>query len=167
MRNFLLGTISVILASSFAQAQTTTPLTFPVTPLIFPSTPIIEETPTTVEVTLAADVLFDFDKADIRPSAEPALHELADIIRNKSRGGVTIQGFTDALGSDPYNQRLSDRRAASVKSWLVAHEHFPAAMFSTIGFGARQPVAPNRHPDGSDDPDGRQRNRRVTVLIRK
>jgi outer membrane protein OmpA-like peptidoglycan-associated protein len=125
------------------------------------------ETSSTIEVTLAADVLFDFDKSDIRSAAASSLHELADIIRSKGRGPVTIRGYTDALGGDAYNQRLSERRASSVEKWLVARELVTGASFTTAGFGARSPVAPNRRPDGSDDPEGRQLNRRVTVLIQK
>jgi outer membrane protein OmpA-like peptidoglycan-associated protein len=71
------------------------------------------------------------------------------------------------LGKDAYNQRLSERRAASVKTWLVSLEQLAAARLATSGFGARDPVAPNRKPDDSDNPEGRQLNRRVTVLIRK
>ncbi len=116
---------------------------------------------------MPADVLFDFDKADLRPTAQTALHEVADLIRSKARGPVMIQGFTDALGNDAYNQKLSERRAAAVKDWMVMREGLAPASFSTAGFGARNPAAPNRKPDGSDDPEGRQLNRRVTLIIRK
>jgi outer membrane protein OmpA-like peptidoglycan-associated protein len=142
-------------------------LSFAKTPLTFPVTLDARETPSTIEVTLAADVLFDFDKSDLRAEAASTLHNLADIIRAKAHGRVAIRGYTDALGKDAYNQRLSEQRASSVKTWLVGHEQLPATSLATSGFGARDPVAPNRHPDGSDNPDGRQLNRRVTVLIRK
>lgn len=145
-------------------------LDFPVSPLSFPVTLDTVETSTAIEVTLAADVLFDFDKAVIRAGAEQTLHDLAQIIRDKVRGPpenqVRIQGYTDALGASAYNQGLSERRAASVKAWLVGREKLPPAL-TTAGFGARDPVAPNIRPNGSDDPEGRQRNRRVTVIIRK
>jgi outer membrane protein OmpA-like peptidoglycan-associated protein len=142
-------------------------LSFAKIPQTFPITLDTRETPSTIEVTLAADVLFDFDKADLRAEAASTLHNLADLIRAKAHGPVGIRGYTDALGKDPYNQRLSERRAASVKTWLVGHEQLAAATLATSGFGARDPVAPNRKPDGSDNPEGRQLNRRVTVLIRK
>ena len=135
--------------------------------LTFPVSLEAKETPATIEVTLAADVLFDFDKADIKPAAESALHELARMIRDKAHGATAIHGYTDGLGGEAYNQRLSERRAASVKAWLVAHEKLEGTRLSTAGFGARDPVAANRHQDGLDDPEGRQRNRRVTVIIRK
>jgi outer membrane protein OmpA-like peptidoglycan-associated protein len=142
-------------------------LSFAKTPLAFPANLDARETPSTIEVTLAADVLFDFDKSDLRSEAASTLHNLADIIRAKAHGPVGIRGYTDALGKDAYNQRLSERRAGSVKTWLVSHEQFTTASLTTSGLGARDPVAPNRKSDGSDNPAGRQLNRRVTVLIRK
>jgi outer membrane protein OmpA-like peptidoglycan-associated protein len=180
----LLATVSAQLAfAAFASAESpiTTPigmahneipfaredLTFAKSPLVFPMTLDTRETPSTIEVTLAADVLFDFDRSELRAEAASTLHNLADLIRAKARGPAGIRGYTDALGKDAYNQRLSERRAASVKTWLVGHERLAAANLATSGFGARDPVAPNRKPDGSDNPEGRQLNRRVTVLIRK
>ncbi|WP_336812411.1 OmpA family protein [Bosea sp. MMO-172] len=143
------------------------PISFPSAGIVFPSAPLQTETPTAIEITLPADVLFDFDKAELRSDAVEALRELGEIIRTKARGQVTIQGFTDALGAEAYNQKLSERRANAVKSWLVSREGVAVKALSASGFGARNPVAPNRKPDGSDDPDGRQLNRRVSVLIRK
>src|SRR5438270_6498813 len=127
----------------------------------------IKETPTEVRVDMAADVLFDFDKADLLPKADETLKKAADFIREKAKGGaVRIEGHTDAKGNDAYNQKLSERRAASVKSWFIAHG-LNNMKFSTEGFGAKKPVAPNTKPDGSDDPDGRQKNRRVELVIKK
>ena len=135
--------------------------------LTFPTSLDRTETASMIEVVLPADVLFDFDKSDVRPDAAATLHEVAVLIREQARGPVSITGFTDALGGDAYNQRLSERRAGAVKTWLIAREGLAPARFTTAGRGARDPVAPNRHPDGSDDPDGRQRNRRVTLKMRK
>src|SRR3954454_3739769 len=127
----------------------------------------VKETPTEVRVDMAADVLFDFDKADLLPKADETLQKAADFIREKAKGGgVRIEGHTDAKGNDSYNQKLSERRAASVKSWFIAHG-LSNMKFSTEGFGAKKPVAPNTKPDGSDDPDGRQKNRRVELVIKK
>ena len=127
----------------------------------------IKETPTEVRVDMAADVLFDFDKADLLPKADETLQKAADFIRDRAKGGaVRIEGYTDAKGNDDYNQKLSERRAASVKKWFVSHG-LGAVKFSTDGFGAKKPIAPNTKPDGSDDPEGRQKNRRVEIVIRK
>ena len=127
----------------------------------------IKETDTEIRIELAADVLFDFDKADLRPSAEEALNRAATVIREKGGKSIRVEGHTDAKGSDAYNQQLSVRRAESVKAWLAATGGLGDRTISTQGFGATKPVAPNTKPDGSDDPDGRQKNRRVEILVRK
>jgi len=116
---------------------------------------------------LAADVLFDFDKASIRPDAAAALHQVAAIVRAKNKGTVRVEGYTDSKGGEAYNVRLSEQRAGSVKGWLVAKEGLDATTFSIRGFGSANPVVPNARPDGSDDQAGRQRNRRVEVVIAK
>jgi len=127
----------------------------------------VKETDVEIRIELAADVLFDFDKADIRPDAQNALKQAADIVRDKAKGTVRVEGHTDGKGSESYNQKLSDRRANSVKDWFVKKEGLKNVKFSTRGFGAKNPVAPNTKTDGSDDPDGRQKNRRVEIVIRK
>jgi outer membrane protein OmpA-like peptidoglycan-associated protein len=127
----------------------------------------VKETELEVRVELASDVLFDFDKADIRPAAQNALKQVGAIIKEKAKGTVRIEGHTDAKGADSYNQKLSDRRANSVKDWLVKNEGLKEVRFSTSGFGAKKPVVSNTKPDGSDDPEGRQKNRRVEIVIGK
>ena len=128
----------------------------------------VKETKTEIHIELAADVLFDFDKSTLRPTARDALKQAASIIRdNAKHSTVRIDGYTDAKGSDPYNQRLSDRRAESVRNWFVTNEGLKGVKFVTKGFGAKNPVAPNTKPDGSDDPDGRQKNRRVEITVKK
>lgn len=127
----------------------------------------VKETGEEIRIELAADVLFDFDKADLRAAAQSALHQVAGIIQEKARGTVRIEGHTDSKGNDAYNQKLSERRAASVKTWLVDREGLQKVQFITQGFGAKKPVAANTKPDGSDDPEGRQKNRRVEIVIKK
>lgn len=127
----------------------------------------MKETKTEVRIDLAADVLFDFDKADIKPAASESLKKVADVIREKGRGTVRIEGHTDAKGSDAYNQKLSQRRADAVRTWLVQKEKLKGVAFRTVGHGSKKPVAPNSKPDGSDDPEGRQKNRRVEIVIQK
>jgi outer membrane protein OmpA-like peptidoglycan-associated protein len=127
----------------------------------------VKETDMEVQIEMPADVLFDFNKADILPKAQAALKHAADIIRQKAKGTVRIEGHTDSIGSDARNQRLSEQRAESVKSWFIREEGLSNVSFTTQGFGATKPVAPNRKPDGSDDPEGRQKNRRVEIVIAK
>lgn len=128
----------------------------------------VKETKTEIRVDLAADVLFDFDKATLRPEAQLALKQAGDMIREHARGTVRIEGHTDAKGSVSYNQRLSERRAKAVKDWFLLNTSgLTDVNFVTQGYGARRPVAPNTRLDGSDDPEGRQKNRRVEIVIKK
>ena len=126
----------------------------------------VKETATEVRIELAADVLFDFDKATLLPKAEDTLKKAAEFIRQRAAGVVRIEGHTDAKGDDAYNQRLSERRAESVQKWF-ARNGLARVRFSSRGFGKTQPVAPNTKPDGADDPEGRQKNRRVEIVIGK
>ena len=126
----------------------------------------IKETASDIKISLQGEILFDFDKSNLRPAAESTLMQIAKLIQAQSKPTTLIEGFTDSKGSDSYNAKLSDRRAASVKSWLSQHG-IRAASMQTRGWGAAKPVSPNKHPDGSDDPDGRQKNRRVEITIRK
>jgi outer membrane protein OmpA-like peptidoglycan-associated protein len=119
------------------------------------------ETDLEIRVELPADVLFDFDKAAIRSDAAQALKQLATVIRAYPSGATELSGHTDSKGDDAYNQRLSERRAEAVKSWLVTSEGIPADRLTSRGWGERKPVASN------DDDAGRQKNRRVEVVIRK
>ena len=149
------------------------PLVQPVGPLVQPVGPlvrqvgplIVSEQPKEMRVTLPADVLFDFDKATIRADAVPALQQAAAMIREKRHGQIVVEGHTDSKGGDEYNMKLSKARAEAVEAWLVRNGGFATRDFAAIAFAARRPVAPNAKPDGSDDPDGRQRNRRVELVI--
>jgi outer membrane protein OmpA-like peptidoglycan-associated protein len=127
----------------------------------------VKETGAEIRIELAADVLFDFDKADILPRAQNALKQAASVINEKARGTVRIEGHTDAKGAEAYNQKLSERRAGAVKAWLIGKERVQKVSFVTRGFGAKNPVAPNANEDGSDNPNGRQLNRRVEIIITK
>ena len=118
-----------------------------------------------IYVALPADTLFDFDKADVLPGAEANLSTLAELI-GKTEGPVRLIGHTDAKGNDAYNQALSERRAAAVQAWLQAHGVADGRL-QAQGRGASEPVAPNQHPDGRDNPEGRPKNRRVEAIIPK
>ncbi|MGC4250836.1 MAG: OmpA family protein [Sphingobium sp.] len=111
---------------------------------------------------LPADILFDFDKATLRPDAAASLQKAAHLIANYPDAPIAVAGHTDARGDDAYNDALSTRRADAVAAWLKGQTGRAATV---QGFGKRKPVAPNVHPDGSDDPEGRQRNRRVEIII--
>lgn len=128
---------------------------------------IIRDTGREVRIELPGDLLFDFDKWDIRPDAEPTLRQVTEIIQRYPKAKVVIAGYTDAKGTDAYNLKLSARRAESVKAWLVQQGGVDGKRMTTKGRGEAEPVAPNTHPDGSDNPEGRQRNRRVELTVKK
>ena len=117
-----------------------------------------------IKIDLSADVLFDFDKADLRPEAGPSLAKVVAVMNTYPKASALIEGHTDGKGSDQYNQRLSDQRADSVRRWLAAAG--VKTPMSARGWGKTKPVAPNTKPDGSDDPVGRQKNRRVEITVR-
>lgn len=126
----------------------------------------IQETETEIKVELSGDVLFDFDRWDIRPEAEPVLQKVADVIKQYPNASVLIVGYTDSKGSDSYNLKLSQKRAESVKGWLAKKGGIRGDI-TTRGLGEANPVAPNENPDGSDNPEGRQKNRRVEITVKK
>jgi outer membrane protein OmpA-like peptidoglycan-associated protein len=131
----------------------------------FPQLQIQQGKGTTI-YTLPADILFDFDKADIRPDADAALRQIsASIAQRFPDAPLQINGHTDAKGSDSYNVDLSNRRAASVKQWLQNNASVTSDRITTNGYGETRPVAPNSNADGSDNPTGRQQNRRVEVVV--
>ena len=118
-----------------------------------------------IRVALSADVLFDYDKAEILPEAQHELKQAAALIRQHVKQSVRIEGHSDAKGTARYNQKLSEHRAHAVKQWLVEKEGLKDVKFIVEGFGETKPVAPNTKPDGSDNPEGRQKNRRVEIIV--
>lgn len=124
--------------------------------------PVVEPPPAPEmkTVTLEADTYFDFDKSFLRPEGKDTLDALVrDMGDLNSVAGVTAVGHTDSIGTDEYNQGLSERRAASVKEYLI-EQGVPADRIETEGMGESQPVATN------ETREGRQKNRRVEVTIK-
>ena len=115
-------------------------------------------------LSVVADALFEFNQATLTPRAEETLGALPAMLAEAGRPPSAIEGHTDSIGNAEYNQTLSEKRADAVKTWLVARKAVPAAT-PIKGYGKNRPVAPNTKPDGSDDPEGRQKNRRVEILI--
>ena len=113
---------------------------------------------------VGADALFEFDKSTLSKDAEETLKALLPLLAKAGKHPASVEGHTDAKGTDAYNQALSERRAQTVKDWLVTQGAIPAAS-PISGWGKRKPVAPNTKPDGTDDPAGRQKNRRVEVVL--
>jgi outer membrane protein OmpA-like peptidoglycan-associated protein len=114
---------------------------------------------------VGADALFAFDKADLSPGAEKLLGELGPALQKESKHPISIEGHSDAIGSNSYNQDLSQKRARTVEQWLVSHGYLKAGAAHIEGYGKTRPIAPNTKPDGSDNPEGRQKNRRVEAVV--
>lgn len=127
----------------------------------------LKETERAVTMKLEGDVLFDFDKAEIKPEAERTLDQVGSVIAQFPEGKVLIEGHTDSKGSPDINLDLSKRRAEAVKDWLVKKKGVPESIITTGGFGETKPVTPDTNPDGSDNPQGRQQNRRVEITVEK
>lgn len=126
---------------------------------------IIDEPRATV-ARVPADLLFDYDKSDLRPDAQATLESIAQMIRQRWKSGkVTVVGYTDSNGADAYNEKLSLDRADKVVRWLTSQEQLSVVPFEALGKGKEAPVAPNTLPDGTDNPEGRRRNRRVVVTV--
>lgn len=103
-------------------------------------------------------VHFDFDKAEIRADARPILDAAAATLKQEGSIAISVEGHTDAIGTEEYNERLSVRRATAVRDYL-ARASVDASRMTVRGFGESQPVASN------DTPDGRAQNRRVELRV--
>ena len=118
-----------------------------------------EETEKGLVLTLS-NILFPLNKATMKPGADATINKVADFLNEYPGREITIEGFTDSTGSDDYNQKLSERRAAAVKTALV-NEGVAPNRITTQGMGEARPIASN------DSAAGRQQNRRVEILISK
>ncbi len=112
-----------------------------------------------IAVAMTNDILFDFDSAALRQESQQTLRDLASNFQRYPDEQVGVEGHTDNVGSAEYNLRLSERRANSVRSYLIDQGVAPAQISAT-GYGESRPKATN------DAPEGRQRNRRVEIHIR-
>lgn len=111
------------------------------------------------------DVLFEYNKANLTRDAQEKVTYIAEVLERRAVGRqVSVEGHTDAIGSDSYNLGLSQRRAATVARDL-AYNGVREDRLGTQGFGEKYPVAPNTQQNGADNPSGRAKNRRVEVVI--
>ncbi|GIV33385.1 MAG: cell envelope biogenesis protein OmpA [Chitinophagales bacterium] len=108
-------------------------------------------------------VYYDFDKSKLRDDARPVLSNVLAIMKNYPII-IEIGGHTDAVGTEEYNQKLSERRAEAVYNYLVREGIAPERLYQK-GYGEKKNVAPNRLPNGKDNPEGRQLNRRAEFVV--
>lgn len=118
----------------------------------------VEEREHTIKLTFGTGLLFDFDSASLRSEARTHLSNLAQSLRENANTHVVIVGHADSVGTEAYNQELSERRAAAAAR-VLREEGVAADRIESEGRGETDPVADNRTEEG------RQRNRRVEVII--
>ncbi|MBL8519740.1 MAG: OmpA family protein [Betaproteobacteria bacterium] len=121
-----------------------------------PAQPAEAPKPVKVAVTIQAEALFDFDKYVLKPEGKKSIDDAIAKMAKVDVEMVIATGHTDSIGTDKYNQRLSERRANTVKEYMVS-KGLPAAKITTLGKGESQPVATNKTKEG------RAKNRRVDI----
>jgi len=134
------------------EVQTPIPTPPPPAPTPIPLPPSIGK------VIVLRGVNFDFNRSDIRPDSRPVLDEAAQSLRDNPDLRVSVDGYTDSIGSDAYNEQLSVRRAEGVFRYLVNHGVQPERL-EVVGYGKTHPVASN------DTESGRAENRRVELRV--
>lgn len=137
------------------------PLPIKPTPLTTVS-PVTSNTQTSVlaeKVIIDLEVLFETDKAIVRPEYYSKITELAEFMKEYPNTIVTVEGHTDSRGKDDYNQALSQRRVNALKEVLITQFGMASERINAVGYGESQPRASN------DTAEGRQLNRRVVAVV--
>lgn len=116
-------------------------------------------------ISLPENILFEFTRDDLKPESAARLDQIAEVLEFYASAPVEIRGYTDSRGGEEYNLDLARRRAESVKTYLTGGPAIDPTRLTAIGLGEKDPVAPNENPDGSDNPAGREQNRRVEIII--
>lgn len=126
----------------------------------YASTPVEPEPIEVMEaVRVELDVKFDFNKSDVKENSQADIKSLADFMKQYPQTTTTVEGHTDAIGSEAYNQGLSERRANAVRDVLVNQHGISSSRVSSVGYGESRPVADN------DSESGRAINRRVEAEV--
>jgi OOP family OmpA-OmpF porin len=112
-----------------------------------------------ITVTIRLDIKFDFDKAVVKKQYLPEVKKVADFLNAHPGSTAVVEGHTDSIGTDEYNQRLSDRRAAAVRNVLVSDFGVSSSKVTSVGYGESRPIADN------DTAAGRAENRRVVGVF--
>lgn len=131
-----------------------------------PALCLIKEAPPVEAVIVIDNVYYDFDKSVLKEVSYPSLDKVVAMLNDHPAMVIEISAHTDDKGSDSYNLKLSEARANSVVAYLVS-KGIDKSRLQAKGYGATMPVAPNRHEDGKDNPEGRQQNRRTEFKVLK
>jgi outer membrane protein OmpA-like peptidoglycan-associated protein len=120
---------------------------------------VVEPAEPAVPVRVELDVKFDFDKSVVKAGSHADIKNLADFMKQYPQTSTAVEGHTDSIGSDAYNQGLSERRANAVRDALVEQHGIETSRVSAVGYGESRPVADN------DTESGRAINRRVEAAV--
>jgi outer membrane protein OmpA-like peptidoglycan-associated protein/tetratricopeptide (TPR) repeat protein len=129
-----------------------------------PVIPLFKEEPKVEAVIVMENVYYDFDKSSLQPESFSTLDRLVASLNQYPTLVIEIRAHTDSKGEDKYNLDLSEARAKTVVDYLIS-KGIDKSRLQSKGYGATIPVAPNKHEDGSDDPEGRQKNRRTEFKV--
>jgi outer membrane protein OmpA-like peptidoglycan-associated protein len=110
------------------------------------------------------NVYYEYNKASLQPASYPSLDKLVEMLQQNPNMIIELGAHTDNIGSEKYNLKLSEARAKSVVAYLIS-KGIDATRLQAKGYGATQPIAPNSNEDGSDNPEGRQKNRRTEFKV--
>ncbi len=112
-----------------------------------------------LKLSMQSSVVFDYKDSTVKAGARNELHEIAQILKQHANARLIIEGHTDSIGGDEYNQKLSEARAEAVKDFLVTDEKLTNLKIETKGYGKTRPLAPNTTDEG------REKNRRVEIIV--
>ena len=129
-----------------------------------PVVPLLTEEPKVEAVIVMENVYYDFDKSSLQSESFSTLDRLVASLNQYPNLVIEIRAHTDGKGEDKYNMDLSEARAKTVVDYLIS-KGIDKTRLQSKGYGATMPVAPNKHDDGSDDPEGRQKNRRTEFKV--
>ncbi|MGA6098993.1 OmpA family protein [Stutzerimonas marianensis] len=118
-----------------------------------------EPEPAAEPVRVELDVKFDFDRAEVKQDSMDDIRDLADFMKQYGQTTTVVEGHTDSVGTDAYNQRLSERRANAVRDVLVNQYGLDGSRVDSVGYGESRPVADN------STEEGRAINRRVEAEV--
>ncbi len=155
------NTVAIAIATATI-AATTTVTASTATTTTTSTTTTGSTTTTTISIN---NILFDYDKSAIKEEFKSELDKAVDFLKNANKKAkIEVAGYTDSKGSDQYNLALSKRRAEAVANYL-ASKGISRGRIKTIGYGESKPIASNENPDGSDNADGRAKNRRTEIVV--
>jgi OmpA-OmpF porin, OOP family len=132
----------------------------------YPPLCLLPEPPKVNETFVVNNIYYDFDKATVKPESYPALDEIVRMMNTYPALVIELSAYTDTKGSALYNQKLSEARAKNIVEYLTGKGIDPARLRAK-GYGEERPVAPNQNEDGSDNPEGREKNRRTEFKVIK